>query len=82
MEGGVPEPLPEQVISDIFLDNLKTATPWILKQVNIRLLEDYAAREDGPVLHIATHLSNLIKVSDRVTVRHSAGNALLALAPG
>ena len=81
MEGGVPEPLPEQVISDIFLDNLKTATPWILKQVNIRLLEDYAAREDGPVLHIATHLSNLIKVSDRVTVRHSAGNALLALAP-
>ncbi|MFR6394718.1 MAG: hypothetical protein ACLUNQ_06190 [Oscillospiraceae bacterium] len=82
MEGGVPEPLPEQIISDIFLDNLKTATPWILKQVNIRLLEDYAAREDGPVLHIATHLSNLIKVSDRVTVRHSAGNALLALAPG
>ena len=81
MEGGVPEPLPEQVISDIFLDNLKTATPWILKQVNIRLLKDYAAREDGPVLHIATHLSNLIKVSDRVTVRHSAGNALLALAP-
>ena len=69
------------MISDIFLDNLKTGTPWILKQVNIRLLEDYAAREDGPVLHIATHLSNLVKVSDRVTVRHSAGNALLALAP-
>ena len=35
----------------------------------------------APPLHIATHLSNLIKVSDRVTVRHSAGNALLALAP-
>lgn len=33
------------------------------------------------MLHIATHLSNLVKVSDRVTVRHSAGNALLALAP-
>ena len=43
MEGGVPEPLPEQVISDIFLDNLKTATPWILKQVNIRLLEELLA---------------------------------------
>ena len=81
IKGGAPGPLPEQVISDIFLDNLKTGTPWILKQVNIRLLEDYAAREDGPVLHIATHLSNLVKVSDRVTVRHSAGNALLALAP-
>ena len=81
IKGGAPGPLPAQVISAIFLDNLKTGTPWILKQVNIRLLEDYAAREDGPVLHIATHLSNLVKVSDRVTVRHSAGNALLALAP-
>ena len=77
-----PAPCRTQVISDIFLDNLKTGTPWILKQVNIRLLDGLRrTREDGPVLHIATHLSNLVKVSDRVTVRHSAGNALLALAP-
>ena len=39
--------------------------------MNIRLLEDYAAGRTA-VLHIATHLSNLVKVSDRVTVRHSA----------
>ena len=78
---GEPLLLPEDVVSEIFLDNLKTATPWITKQGNLRLLTDFARSGKSPALHIATHLSNLIKVSDRVTVRHSAGNALLALAP-
>ena len=27
-------------VSDIFLENLQTATPWIVKAVNIRLLSD------------------------------------------
>ena len=78
---GAPLLLPEDVVSEIFLDNLKTATPWITKQGNLRLLTDFARSGKSPALHIATHLSNLIKVSDRVTVRHSAGNALLALVP-
>ena len=78
---GAPLLLPEDVVSEIFLDNLKTATPWITKQGNLRLLTDFARSGKSPALHIATHLSNLIKVSDRVTVRHSAGDALLALAP-
>ena len=78
---GAPLLLPEDVVSEIVLDNLKTATPWITKQGNLRLLTDFARSGKSPALHIATHLSNLIKVSDRVTVRHSAGNALLALAP-
>ena len=78
---GAPLLLPEDVVSEIFLDNLKTATPWITKQGNLRLLTDFARSGKSPALHIATHLSNLIKVSDRVTVRHSAGKALLALAP-
>ena len=73
--------LPDETISDIFLDNLKTATPWIIKQVNILLLTEHAHAGGAQVLHIAAHLSNLIKVSDRVTVRHSAGAALLELAP-
>ena len=63
------------------MDNLKTATPWIIKQVNILLLTEHAHTGGAQVLHIAAHLSNLIKVSDRVTVRHSAGAALLELAP-
>lgn len=70
------------IVSDIFLDNLKTATAWILKAVNIELLLDQV--EHGirdHILHISAHFSNLIKVSERVVVRHSAGSALLKLAP-
>ena len=70
------------VVSDIFLDNLKMATPWVLKAVNIKLLVDqvdHGKKEN--ILHIAAHLSNLIKVSEYVVVRHDAGRALLRLAP-
>ena len=73
--------LPDETISEIFLDNLKTATPWIVKRVNILLLSRHARAGGAQVLHIAAHFSNLIKVSDRVTVRHSAGAALLDIAP-
>ncbi len=81
LQDGASITLPDDAVSEIFLDNLKTATPWITKQANIRLLTDFARSGSSPALHIATHLSNLIKVSDRVTVRHSAGSALLELAP-
>lgn len=69
------------VVSDIFLDNLKSATPWIIKAVNIKLLADqvdHGRREH--LLHICAHFSNLIKVSEQVGVRHDAGRALLRLA--
>lgn len=68
------------VVSDIFLDNLKSATPWIIKAVNIKLLVDqidYGKHEH--ILHIAAHFSNLIKVSENVIVRHDAGHALLRI---
>ncbi|MBR0598904.1 hypothetical protein [Sinanaerobacter chloroacetimidivorans] len=72
-----------EVISDIFLENLKVATPWVIKSVNIELLLDQIAKgRNTQVLHVATHLSNLIKVSSTVAVRHSAGKALLSIAPG
>lgn len=69
------------VVSDIFLENLKSATPWIIKAVNIKLLADqvdHGRREH--LLHICSHFSNLIKVSEQVGVRHDAGHALLRLA--
>lgn len=70
------------VVSDIFLNNLKMATPWVLKAVNIKLLVDQVDHgNDEHILHIAAHLSNLIKVSEFVVVRHDAGRALLRLAP-
>ena len=30
----------DDAISEIFLENLKTATPWVIKEVNIRFLLD------------------------------------------
>lgn len=69
-------------VSEIFLENLKAATPWVVKAVNIELLLDRLQKgEDTQILHVAAHLSNLIKVSERVAVRHGAGKALLAIAP-
>ena len=65
------------VVSDIFLENLKSSTPWIIKSVNIKLLADqvdHGRREH--LLHICAHFSNLIKVSEHVGVRHDAGRAL------
>ena len=69
------------VVSDIFLENLKSATPWILKSVNIKLLADQVDHgKRDHLLHICAHFSNLIKVSEQVGVRHDAGRALLRLA--
>ena len=74
--------LEEDDISDIFLENLKAGTPWIVKKANIRVLTDFARLDHGyHLLHIATHLSNLLMVSEQVTVRLTAGAALLSIAP-
>lgn len=82
LSGTVPGPsLDENTLSDIFLDNLKTATPWILKDVNIQLLEGDGRKDGGLLLHIAAHLTNLVEVSDRATIQRRAGAALLHLAP-
>lgn len=71
-----------EAASNIFLENLKVATPWTIKAVNIELLLDQIKLgHNTQVLHVATHLSNLVKVSERVAVRHRAGRALLDIAP-
>jgi len=69
-------------ISNVFLDNLKTATPWVLKAVGVEYLLNQALHNrQANLLHIATHFSNLIKVSENVVVRRMAGSALLTIAP-
>ena len=63
-------------------DNLKNATHWGVKSVGVELLRDQV--EHGMmehILHICTHFSNLIKVSERVVVRHDAGAALVRILP-
>lgn len=68
--------------SEIFLENLKSSTPWLAKRVNIRRLADGLI--DNPNmnrLHVALHFSNLLKVSEQIAVRHDAGQMLVQIAP-
>lgn len=68
----------EDATSELFLENLKVDTPWVIKAVNIEfLLEEVKAGRVTEVLHVATHFSNLLKVSERITLRHAAGRGLL-----
>ncbi|MEA4965358.1 MAG: cytidyltransferase-related domain protein [Oscillospiraceae bacterium] len=69
-------------VADIFVDNLKTATPWMLKIVNVELLAAHAERGgQEQLLHVAAHFSNLIKASETIVVRYAAAQALLTIAP-
>ena len=71
----------ESFLSAMFLDDLKFQTSWTLKAANIRYMADIAMTSDSNVrMHIAAHYVNLIKVSETVTVRREAGEALLGLA--
>ena len=71
----------ENYLGTMFLDNLKAGTHWATKLTNIRLMVGYADQvQGGPyILHIATHLSNLIKVSEIIRVRERAGQGLLRI---
>ena len=70
------------VLTDIFLDNLKTGTPWVQQAVNIRLLADQVLHGGcSHVMQIATHFSNMIKVGQYMLARDGAGKALLQIMP-
>ncbi len=73
--------LSEEEVSDMYLDNLKAKTLWPIKIANIQLmlqsLEENSA--EGKALHVATHLGNLVKVSETVVVRKGAGEALVSI---
>ena len=74
-------PLSRSELSEMYLNNLKAGTPWPVKVANIRLMLDTLGEKDHEeqVLHVATHLGNLIKVSETVVVRLSAGDALVSI---
>ena len=69
-------------ISAIFRENLKVGTPWVVKIVNMEFLLEYTLgdRLKDRTFYLAAHFSNLIKVSERVTVRHQAGRGLIEIA--
>lgn len=72
-----------EMISYLFRENLKTATSWNVKQVNMDLLLEFVVPQgNAQAMQTATHLSNLLTVSQSSTVRHKAGNSLLAMIEG
>lgn len=75
------KPLSTEVLAEMFLDNMKARTPWTIKIGNINLMMKHLQSESGKgeELHVATHLGNLVKVSETVTVRRAAGEALVSI---
>lgn len=69
-------------VSAIFRENLKVGTPWVVKIVNMEFLLEHALNDrlKEQTFYLASHFSNLIKVSERVTVRHKAGRGLIEIA--
>jgi nicotinic acid mononucleotide adenylyltransferase len=66
--------------SDIFLNNLKAATPWNVKTISIDyIMETLSKKNEVALLQAATHLANLVKVSAKESVRNKAGNSLVQL---
>jgi nicotinic acid mononucleotide adenylyltransferase len=64
--------------SDIFLNNLKTATPWNVKTISIDyIMENIKSKNEVTLLQTATHLANIVKVSAKESVRNKAGNSLV-----
>ncbi|AYD40284.1 cytidyltransferase [Clostridium fermenticellae] len=74
--------LNRNIITDIFLNNLKTATDWVKKRNQIDLLLYHALNNIQSMgLHTAIHFCNLLKVSAIESVRNRAGNAILEIMP-
>ena len=79
LSGKTPAPLSESEASLLYLSNLKTAVPWVVKNAQIDLLQADALQHTGNTFHTATHLSNLLSVSEHLPVREHAGRALLTI---
>ncbi|MBS3995531.1 MAG: cytidyltransferase [Alkaliphilus sp.] len=68
--------------SDIFLSNLKTATDWITKKIQIEFLLECALNNPKTnALHTVIHFCNLLKVSSSDSVRNRSGEAILQIMP-
>lgn len=77
-----PFKLNKKQITNIYLSNLKTATDWIKKKIQINILLEYSLKNPQMTgLHTAIHFCNLLKVSAVEIVRNNAGNAILQIVP-
>lgn len=74
---GQPVSLPRIGESHLFLENLKNAVHWRVKLVHLRYLRHKALTQPATAFHTATHLANLLSVSEHLPVREYAGQVLL-----
>lgn len=74
-----PTDPPELMVSSLYLSNLKTAVHWIVKLTQVDALVDDAVIHPENTLHTIMHLSNLLSVSEHLTVRERAGEGMLKL---
>lgn len=77
----LPAEREQQIASELFLENQKVATPWMLKMTNIDFLLDVSQHQTISLLQVANHLSNILKVGERISVRHRAGQGLVDITP-
>ncbi len=68
-------------VSQLYLSDLKNAVHWSVKMLHIDVLCADVARRPEHAFHTATHLSNLLSVSEHLPVREKAGRGLLKIAP-
>ena len=73
------EPLPPLNLSELYLSNLKNAVHWIVKLTQVEALTEEALSHPENAFQTATHLSNLLSVSEHLPVRERAGACLLQL---
>lgn len=78
---GLPAPAGEDVpVSQLYLSNLKNAVHWSVKMIQIDALCGDVEKRPENAFHTATHLSNLLSVSEHLPVREKAGQGLLRIA--
>lgn len=66
--------------SELYLSNLKTATPSVVKRLQIELLTRNALNgHNDDIFYTAMHFCNLLKVSAYESVRNHAGKALIEI---
>lgn len=70
----------EEKQAEIFLMNLKTATQWVDKKINIDILYEQVLKAPKTLgFHTGMHFCNLLKVSAAEKVRNHAGATLLKI---
>ena len=74
-----PTEPPKLTVSSLYLSNLKTAVHWIVKLTQVDALVDDGVIHPDNTLHTIMHLSNLMSVSEHLTVRERAGEGMLKL---